>query len=71
MYNKYRIKIIYIGMWADDGKLVALATYECPLGEAFLIVDEHYTHLIREMVAYAKNNLHDPNGKHGEHWKKQ
>ena len=48
-----------IGMWEDDGKLVALATYECSLGEAFLIVDEIYTHLKDEMVAYAKNNLHD------------
>ena len=23
-----------IGLWEDDGKLVALATYECQLGEA-------------------------------------
>ena len=24
-----------IGLWEDDGKLVAVALYECPLGEAY------------------------------------
>jgi GNAT superfamily N-acetyltransferase len=54
--------LVKIGMWENNGELVALATYECSLGEAFLIVDKNYTHLKNEMVAYAKNNLHD-NGK--------
>ena len=48
-----------IGIWEDNGTLVAIATYECPLGEAFLCVDEAYTHLKPEMIAYAKQNLHN------------
>ena len=51
-----------IGLWEDNGKLVALATYECPLGEAFLCMDEAYTILKPQLIAYAKENLHD-NGK--------
>jgi GNAT superfamily N-acetyltransferase len=51
-----------IGLWEDDGELVALATYECPLGEGFLCIDENYAYLKPELVAYAKENLHD-NGK--------
>ena len=51
-----------IGLWENNGKLVALATYECPLGEAFLIVDEAYSYLKSELVTYAKKALHN-NGK--------
>jgi GNAT superfamily N-acetyltransferase len=51
-----------IGLWEDDGKLVALATYECPLGEGYLIVDEKYGNLKPDLIAYAQKNLHD-NGK--------
>jgi len=51
-----------IGLWESGGTLVAIATYECPLGEAFLCVDEAYAHLKPELIAYAKENLHD-NGK--------
>jgi len=51
-----------IGLWEDDGKLVALAAYECPLGEGFLIVDEAYSYLKPEIIAYAKKALHN-NGK--------
>ena len=35
-----------IGLWEDDGNLVAPATYECPLGEGFLCVDEAYVHIL-------------------------
>lgn len=51
-----------IGLWEDDGKLVAIATYECPIGEGFLIVDEDYAQLKPDMVDYAKKFLQD-NGK--------
>jgi len=51
-----------IGLWEDGGELVALATYECPLGEGFLCVDENYAYLKPTLVAYAKENLHN-NGK--------
>jgi len=52
-----------IGLWEDDNKIVALATYECPLGEAFLIVNEAYALLKPEVIAYAKKALCDENGK--------
>ena len=48
-----------IGLWEDDGKLVAIATYEHKLGEGFLMVDEAYTHLKSDVVAYAKKALCD------------
>ncbi len=51
-----------IGLWEDDGKLVALATYESGLGEGFLCLDEAYPGLKRDLIVYAKENLHD-NGK--------
>ena len=51
-----------MGLWEDNGKLVAVAAYECPLGEGYLMVDEDYAYLKPDMVAYAKENLHD-NGK--------
>ena len=46
-----------IGLWEDGGKVVAIVTYECPLGEAYLVVDEAYARLKPEMVAYAKGSL--------------
>ena len=52
-------KLDRIGLWEDDDNLVAVATYECPLGEAYLMVDEAYPHLKPEMIAYAKKALHD------------
>jgi len=52
-----------IGLWELDGEVVAIATYECLLGEGFLIVDEAHAYLKPEMVAYAKENLCDKDGK--------
>jgi len=52
-----------IGLWEYASELVAIATYECPLGEGFLIVDEAHAYLKPEMVAYAKENLCDKDGK--------
>ncbi|MCL2362335.1 MAG: GNAT family N-acetyltransferase [Defluviitaleaceae bacterium] len=46
-----------MGLWEDGDKLVAVALYECPLGEGFLIVDEEYSHLKTEVVVYAKDAL--------------
>jgi len=51
-----------IGLWEEDGKLVALATYEGALGEVFLIVDENYGFLKPELIEYAQKALH-VNGK--------
>lgn len=46
-----------IGIWEDADKVVALATYESGLGDAYLIVDEVYSYLKEEMISYAKDNL--------------
>jgi len=48
-----------IGLWEDNGKLVALATYESGLGEAFLCLDESYPSLKYDLIVYAKENLHN------------
>ena len=45
-----------IGLWEDDGKLVAIATYEHKLGEGFLMVDESYTHLKSDVVVCKVQN---------------
>ena len=60
--NRDQTKLDKIGLWEDNGDIVALATYECRFGEGFIFVDESYAHLKPELVAYAKENLHD-NGK--------
>ena len=51
-----------IGLWEDNGKLVALATYESRLGEGFLCLDESYPSLKPDLISHAKEHLHD-NGK--------
>lgn len=46
-----------IGLWEDDGRLVAVAAYEMELGEAFLWSDDAYAFLYPELVAYAEEFL--------------
>lgn len=46
-----------IGIWEAEDKMVALATYESGLGDAYLIVDKNHSYLKEEMIAYAKDNL--------------
>jgi len=46
-----------IGIWEASNNVVALATYESELGSVYLIVDEDYSYLKEEMIAYAKGNL--------------
>jgi GNAT superfamily N-acetyltransferase len=46
-----------IGIWEDDGKIVALATYELTFGEVFVCVDSDYDFLKEEIINYAKQNL--------------
>jgi GNAT superfamily N-acetyltransferase len=51
-----------IGLWEDEGQLVALATYESRLGEAFLVTDPSYRYLIPTMIDYAKEYLSNEQG---------
>jgi len=46
-----------IGIWEDEGKIVALATYELTLGEVFVCVDFDYDFLKQDILRYAKYNL--------------
>lgn len=51
-----------IGLWEDEGQLVALATYESHLGEAFLITDPRYRYLLPSMIDYAKEHFSNAEG---------
>lgn len=51
-----------ITLWEDDGEIVAIATYELPLGEAFLIAAPAHQHLLPEMVAIASERLANDDG---------
>ncbi|MFN2182772.1 MAG: GNAT family N-acetyltransferase [Anaerolineae bacterium] len=46
-----------IGIWEDEGKIVAVAHYEWRLGEAFFQLHPRYPHLRQEMLEYAEENL--------------
>lgn len=46
-----------IGIWEDNGKIVALCTYEQGLGYAYFCIDKGYNFLKEEMLLYAKENL--------------
>ncbi len=46
-----------IGLWKDDGRLVALATYETDIDEAFICVDPEYDHLKPDAIQYVKGTF--------------
>ncbi len=46
-----------IGLWRDNGRLVALATYETDVEEAFICVDPQYHHLKPEAIGYVQRNF--------------
>jgi len=46
-----------IGFWEDNGKLVAVATYDSSLGKAFILAEVGYDNLKQEMLLYAKDAL--------------
>jgi GNAT superfamily N-acetyltransferase len=46
-----------IALWQDAGRIVALATYELRLGEAFFSTSPDHAHLKPEMLAYAEDHL--------------
>lgn len=50
-----------IGLWEDDGKLIALATYEIDLGEAYFMLDPNYSYLSHSLIQYAEKYLTDNN----------
>ena len=46
-----------IGVWEEDGKIVALVTYETTLGEAYFAYDPAYSFLKKAMTEYAVEHL--------------
>lgn len=46
-----------IGLWEDEGKVVALVTFELSFGQVYVTVDPNYQFLLDEIVSYAKENL--------------
>ncbi len=46
-----------IGIWEDNGIIVALATYEDDYGEAWFCIDPDYSYLKKDLVIYARDNI--------------
>ena len=44
----------HIGLWHENGEIVAVATYDCGLGKAFLLTMENYRYLWEDMLSFAK-----------------
>ncbi|MFZ6026155.1 MAG: GNAT family N-acetyltransferase [Chloroflexota bacterium] len=53
-----------IGIWEDDGEIVAVAHYESKLGEAFFQFHPACRYLRQEMLAYAEENLYGCSEEH-------
>ncbi len=48
-----------IGIWKDDDKIVALATYETNADEAYICVDKDYNCLKEDILSYVKHNFNE------------
>ena len=46
-----------IGLWEEDGAVVAAATYDCSLGGAYLLMDAEHRYLGEALLAYAQTAL--------------
>lgn len=55
--NMNRSRLPQIGLWEDQGRIVAMATYEEDPGGAYFIVDPAFMHLKKEMLLYAEAEL--------------
>lgn len=47
-----------IGIWEDDGRIVAVANHEHELGEVFLQIDRDYLFLKEDMIVYSEETLY-------------
>ncbi|MCL2461582.1 MAG: GNAT family N-acetyltransferase [Defluviitaleaceae bacterium] len=51
-----------IGLWEENGKIAAVATYDTKLdGKCFFPYKKDYAFLLKEMIAYARENLAENN----------
>ena len=51
-----------IGVFEDDGKIVALITYESKFGEAYYVLSEHYPYLKKELMQNIIRDLQSYDG---------
>lgn len=57
-----------IGIWEEDGQIVAVAHYEWRLGEAFFQFRQGYQHLRETLLDYAETHLYGVSEKDGRHF---
>jgi predicted N-acetyltransferase YhbS len=50
-------KLSRIGIWEDNGSIIALACYEQGLGDAYLVLDKKYGFLKKELLEYSIEHL--------------
>lgn len=53
-----------IGLWEENKQIVAVAVFDCELGQAFCLTLPEYAYLKKEMLLYSENNL-SKNGEFG------
>lgn len=46
-----------IGLWEDEGKIVALVTFELSFGSVYVTVDKDFKFLLENIISYSKKNL--------------
>lgn len=55
-----------MGLWEDDGELIAVACYEMPIGTVHLHTKSEYDFLLPEMLEWSEKEISSfDNGKHG------
>lgn len=52
-----KILMSKIGVWEENGEIVALITHDGALGESYVIVTKNYEFLKKDMLLYAKDNI--------------
>ncbi len=51
-----------IGVWEDDGKIIALLTYESVFGEAYYVLNDLYPYLKKEILQHAIRDMQGVKG---------
>lgn len=46
-----------IGLWEDNGEIVAMVTFELRFGDVYVSVDKDYRFLLQDIISYAKDKL--------------
>lgn len=58
-FPDFAVKSAYrIGIWEDNGKIVALVAFEVKPGEAYMALSDGYEFLIKDMIDHAEKYIH-------------